>query len=1028
MPPSCKGISVTNLLLAKDKLPVFVKRLCILILGLMFALTVLSILTFSNLQTQYSLSQFLPQKNPLLALDANTKRTFQISDSQPFILTLDLIRASENWLEVGKIQALKQTTEDLRHLEGVKSTLSLATVEGAINSKEGLSVGPLLESIPPEKWGKKILKNALLTPALISKDLKTASLVVYIQNLPSSEIQELKTQIEDKTRKTLSFARVKMGGTPAVQSDIRLLLESEIRNFVGLGFLACLIVLTVVFANISPVLISCLITVVANLMTLAAMALFGYSFTVLSTTIPILATITVMSLCIHSMLRLVEEDKLGPRLPHYQTVLRTMRLLLGPNFLAALTPMIGFLSLTLTNVPLIRDFGSTVAMSIFICWLVSNILLTPLMILFPKPQARKWAWAKARWSLYFFRKSGAVAFLIIVASVALAIKGQKLSWTARLFDDLPSDHQVRNSSELIDRKLGGMIPIDIEIHGAPDVWNDPRQLAQLDKLIYRYRTYSGIGSVAGVPDLIAASNLTTQRLPASKASTAEIFFLYSLSDQSPLKNYLNTDASKTRIALRAQDLPSNELNSLVNKLKRAAKKSFPDMKVNATGMGSTIHILNNQLSKELIFGFWHAMIAIFLILIIVFRSPRWAFVACIPNLVPPAVLLGFLALSHTPIKPSIAIIFSIALGLAFNNTVYYLERLRSIQRHSSLEKLDVEKALWLEGNPCLISSLTLLAGFSVFLVSYFAMNRAFGFYMILSMVAGLVGDLVLLPTLLKSCPWLLSNPTPSKPLKENSMVSLSVVSFSLLLFASPTSTNAATPTVSVDKIANEISNRMSAKDEEFDVKMKIIEADKSSKERSMKIIRLSPTKKEHYLLVRMQTPKDLKGTSLLATYKEGKEEKWLYLPSSKQTRRLASTSSESSSILGSELNTEDFNINTENSTQNVLKKSVQIQNKSYYVVESDVHQVSGHYSKVINYVSSAHFLPEKSECYDKQGKLLKIIQFEDYKKVGDGKWRAGKIKIRNVQNNRATEIALANVKVNQDLKPMAFTPRTLSEE
>src|SRR5207253_10248308 len=119
--------------------------------------------------------------------------------------------------------------------------------------------------------------------------------------------------------------------------------------------------------------------------------------------------------------------------------------------------------------------------------------------------------------------------------------------------------------------------------------------------------------------------------------------------------------------------------------------------------------------------------------------------------------LGFLAISQTPIKPSIAIIFSIALGLAFNNTVYFLERLRSIQRHSSINRLDVEKALWLEGNPCLISSLTLLAGFSVFLVSYFAMNRTFGFYMVLSMVAGLVGDLVLLPTLLKSCPWLLSD-------------------------------------------------------------------------------------------------------------------------------------------------------------------------------------------------------------------------------------------------------------------------------
>lgn len=260
------------------------------------------------------------------------------------------------------------------------------------------------------------------------------------------------------------------------------------------------------------------------------------------------------------------------------------------------------------------------------------------------------------------------------------------------------------------------------------------------------------------------------------------------------------------------------------------------------------------------------------------------------------------------------------------------------------------------------------------------------------------------------------------------MFSLSAFSLTFLLFGVTTSARAAIPPVDVQKIASEISSRMSAKDEEFDVTMKIIEADKSSKERGMKIMRLSPSKKEHYVMVRMQTPKDLKGTSLLATYKDGKEEKWLYLPSSKQTRRLASTSSESNSILGSELNTEDFNINTETSAKNTLKKEAKIGGQNYYVVESDVNKVSGNYSKVVSYIAQNEYLPAKSEAYDKQGKLLKVIDFSDYKKVGDGKWRAGRIKIRNMQNNRATEIALSNIKVDQNLKPSEFTPKALSEE
>ncbi len=1020
--------SVVSSSLVKDALPDFVKRACIAILILISVLTVLSAFCFSKLQTQYSLSQFLPKQNSLLALDAKTKKTFQISDLQPFIATLQIFGDKQSWLEAEKIQALKQTTEDLSKIAGVKNSLSLATVEGAISSREGLSIGPLLKSIPTGKWQEQVLKNSILTPALISRDAKTVSVIININEISAADLQGLKSHIETTVQRDLPFAKVEIGGSPAVQSDISTLLQSEIRNFVGLGFLACLIVLSIVFSNITPVLISFIITVVANLMILAAMAVFGYTFTVLSTMIPILATVTVMSLCIHSMLRLVEEDRLESSTSHYKLILKTMKSLLSANFLAALTPMIGFLSLATTKVPIIRDFGFTVAMAIFICWIVTNILLVPLLILLPKPRARKWAWAKARWSLYFFHKSGAVAFLIIAVSVALAIKGQTLSWTARLFDDLPTNHQVRNSTELIDHKLGGMIPIDIELRGTKDIWSDPQLLSQLDKLIHHYRSYPGVGSVVGLSDLIAASSLTRNRLPTSRAATAEIIFLHSLSDQSPLKNYLSTDSSKTRIAIRTRDLPSDEVFLLIEKLKSKAQKFFPEFKVNATGMGSTIHTLNNQLSKELIYGFWQSMFAIFVILIFVFRSVRWSILACIPNLVPPAVLLGFLAISQTPIKPSIAIIFSIALGLAFNNTVYFLERLRSIQKNSPINRLNVEKALWLEGNPCLISSLTLLAGLSVFLISYFAMNRTFGFYMVLTMLAGLIGDLILLPTLLKSCPWLLSTPKMNKTGKEKLVLGLSMFGFLFILLGPQSFSRANLAPIDISKITQEIASRMSAKDEEFDASMKIIEADESFKVRGMKILRLSPSKKEHYVLVHMESPKDLKGTSLLATYRNGKEEKWLYLPSSKQIRRLAPSSHESNSILGSELNTEDFNINVDSSIKNVLKKEIKIENQKYFVVESDVNQTSANYSKIISYISANEYLPSKTECYDKQGKLLKVIDFSDYIKVGTGKWRARKIMIHNMQNNRATEISLSKIKVDQNLKTSDFTPEALRDE
>ncbi|XGC79330.1 outer membrane lipoprotein-sorting protein [Bdellovibrio bacteriovorus] len=1007
--------------------PKSVKRLSISTLLFVFAMTVLSLFALPKLQTQYSLKQFLPADNPLLKKDENVRQLFQLSEAQPFIITAKVSDDQKTWFEKDKIQSLERLTDLLAHFPGVKNTLSLATVQGAINNEDGLSVGPLLKTLPQEKWQAETISNPLISPTLISKDGKTASVIVNIKSLNTQDLLKLRQNLQVTAMASVPFAHVEIGGTPAVQTDVGVLLQTEIRNFVILGFFACFIVLGLVFANWSPLIAAFIVIICANIIVLAVMALAGYPFSVLSSTIPILTTVDVVSLIIHSLLRYTEERKNQPHLSHHQLVNYTFKVLLGPNLIASTTTMIGFLALLTVKVPLIKDYGLTASIAIMLGWLVTTVTLFPLLHFLNPPKARQWAWSKARWGLYLFRRSGVWAFLIVLVCTALAFKGQTLSWSARLFDDLPMNHQVRLSTETIDKELGGMIPVDISIKGQPDTWNDPALLGKLDQLLTDLRKIEGVGSVVGLPDLVAAANIHHNRLPASRSSTAEVFFLYSLSSNSPLKNFLNTDSSNTRVSVRTQDLPGNKLQEVVAKIEATTLSSFPEMKVELTGMGRTIHHLNNELSHELIFGFWQSMAAICLVLVFVFRSLRWALVACIPNLVPPAALLGFLALSETPIKPSVAIIFSIALGLAFNNTVYLLERLKLIQKTSKSKTLDIEKALWREGNPCLIASLTLLAGFSVFMASYFAMNRIFGFYMLLSMAAGLVGDLILLPTMLKSCPWLLTS-VPWK--KERVMATAASFLIAFFISFAPINTFAQAPNaagMTVEQIGEKMSANLKTKDEEFSAKMKIIEADGSSKDREMKIWRLSPAKKEHYLLVRMQKPQDLKGTALLATLKGEQEEKWIYLPSTKQTRRLTGESGQGG-ILGSELAVEDFDFNREQGAKTELKKQIEVKGKKYFVIESDVNATSPNYSKVVSYISADDYLPVKAECYDKQGKQMKVLDITGYKKIGGNKFRAGKIKIRNLQNKRGTEIVISQVKLDQGLKPTRFTPKALAED
>ncbi|WP_413582846.1 outer membrane lipoprotein-sorting protein [Bdellovibrio sp. HCB288] len=1007
------------------RLPLKISRKNLAIISLMgvVLITILSLFALPKLTTQYSLKQFLPKDNPLLMLDEKSRQTFQLSEVQPFIITAKINQENGgNWFRQDRIAELEKLTDLISKYPGVRHTLSLANIQGAINNNQGLSVGPLLKNLSIDRWEPETTSNPLIAPTLISKDGKTASVIANINRLTNKELLALRQNLQVTATAALPFADVQMGGTPAVQTDISLLLQSELRNFVILGFLSCFVVLALIFSNFAPLIISFVIILCANILVLAVMAMAELPFSILSTTIPILTTIDVVSLCIHTLLRYAEERKANPFESHENLVSKTLKAIIRPNLIASTTTMIGFLSLLTTNVPLIREYGVTAAISIVIGWITTTVLLFPLLLFLPGPRAREWAWAKARWGLYLFRRSGLWTTGIIIVSLALALKGGNLSWSAKLFDDLPQNHQVRLSTETIDRELGGMIPVDIEIDGSKEAWNDPSLIARLDALSEEIRRLPSVGSVVSLPDLVAAASLHNTRLPASRSSTAEIFFLYSLASDSPLKNFLNADGSKTRISVRTQDLPGNQLHDLVENVRHMTEKAFPDMKVQTTGMGSTIHHLNNELSRELIFGFWQSMVAIIAVLIFVFKSLRWSLVACIPNLVPPAALLGFLAISQTPIKPSVAIIFSIALGLAFNNTVYLLERLRAMQKSKNSRTLDIEKMIWLEGNPCLISTMTLLAGFSVFMASYFAMNRIFGFYMVLSMLTGLVGDLILLPTMLKSCPWLLR---PLAWKKEKVMATAASFIFAFVLLFNHQ--DALAQQLTADKVGQEMSARIKAKDETFTASMKIIEADGSSKDREMKIWRMSSGKKDHSLMVRMLKPADLKGTALLATMKNDTEEKWIYLPSNKQVRRLTGENSKGG-ILGSELSAEDFDFNRDSSATTTIKKEMEIKGNKYILMESDVTASSPNYSKVISYVSAKEFLPIKAECYDKQGKLLKVIDFGGYKKLGGGKFRASSIKIKNVQNKRGTDIQLADIKLNQNLKASSFSPKALSDD
>ena len=710
-----------------------------------------------KIKTQYSIMQFLPPNHPALKMDQVIRDRFKLVDRPTFIGLIQLADdESGTFLEPERMATLRKLTDKTETLPNATLAVSLATVDGASEDGGNLNVGKLTQLTPPEQWKARILSDQLLTPVLITPDARSVLLIAQVEKPDVQLMVDFESNLRTVLEKYFPKSKTSVGGVPAVQTNLGLLLNKELKNFLGLTMVACAITLFMIFQTWSTMFITLFMVCFANLVVFAAMAWTGFEFTVVSSTIPIMVFISAVSMSTHTLLRVDEEAQhSSDQETRWQLLWRSWKAVFVPNLLADITTCVGFLTLLFGDVPLIRDYGKATAMSITLAWATSSLLILPLMMLFPLPSPREWVKRPAQWALGILAHKKAFVSVISIASILMAFSGSHLQWTARLFDDLPEGQEARRSTEEIDHRMGGVVPLELVIKiSGEDAWMDPKAIAKLDQLVNDLRKTPGIGSARSLPDFLYASRLHEPARLKSKASIAEIFFLYSLSGYDPLQMFVSSDTHSVRIEMKLRDLPSNESEKLLGQIRNMTQQAFPEGQVELGGMGAIVHLINNELSHELIFGFWHALAIILVLLAIFWRSPRWALVSIIPNLVPPVCLLAYMAIMKIPIKPSVAIIFSIALGLAFSNTVYLLNRMRTLMKPGST-RLPVTRAFYLEGNPCLVATLIVMVGFSVFMFSYFSLNVTFGVCMLISILGGLAGDLALLPAMLKWAPWLL---------------------------------------------------------------------------------------------------------------------------------------------------------------------------------------------------------------------------------------------------------------------------------
>lgn len=970
-----------------------------------------------QLSAKYSIEQFFPKNHKTLLEDEMVRKTFELRAASGFLVIVDLpSSASGDWYDRANLERLKTVSVQLQGLFNAKTVLSLANVEMAIERGDELRIGSIMESLPPEQWASYVESNPLLRGQVISKDRRSALVIVEPKTLDTGDLLELEAKIRETFASSMPDNHIGIAGVQAMQSRLSQKLITEVGRFLVLCLVVFVAMFMAFYRHASPVIFALVGLVLSNGIVLGVLSWVGMSFSVLLSTLPIMVSIAFVSVAIHTLhlwaekkARFANKDWLG----RWYYSMRILRAIFLPNLLGSLTTAIGFITLATAAIPAIKDYAVVVAVSVMISFLVATFMFVA-SLSFISPVQRDWISQRAWWTIGITRMALPIVIAVVVVSMFMGGSAFRLNFSSRLFDDLPEQEAVSIAMQQIDEKFGGTVGLDISIISPNEkAWNDPTALAKLRVATEQVRAIRGVGSATGLTDFMGA------RLPTTEGGVSEMLFLYSMSTDNPLRHYIDNDSKKTRLALRIRDVPSDDVDEIRAKARDLLLLTFPGTEVVESGLAVQSHEINREVARELVYGFWHSLVIIGIVLALIFRSVRWAIIACIPNLVPPAVLLGTLAMFRTPVKPGIALILSIALGLAFNNTVYLLSRLRRMSGEFGTIKRALARTLLEEGHPCLSESLVMFAGFIIFLSSDFKLNQTFGGYMVLSIVAGALADLVFLPALLKLFPkfWAESVGLAKSLItgKSNAAMVAGLVALGAIL-AVPSQARA-DESASLLKQARK---KLESKSDQATVTLKIVEANGDTKARTIRLKAMSDGGNYH-AIARILSPADVKGTALLAEIKDGAENQWLFLPSSHQVRRVVS-GQKSAGVLGSELNPQDLNVEIlKGATAKLVSKDAKLAS-----IEVKPKTATDFYDSAVVSLTMPDALPEKIE-YRLAGKTTKTVEFKDYEVQG-GVHRAKKISIKNLQNGRGTDVELSDLKLNEKIDKNEFSQNALKSE
>ena len=773
-----------------------------------FVLLIIAILSFGYYSKDFRLDA--SSETLLIEGDPDLAYLKEVTDrygSKDFLILT--YTPNEGMVSDNSINNLLSLKYKIQSLNWVHSVITLLDIPLLSNSEaplqERLESFKTLkdEGVDKDRGFKEILNSPVFRNYVISEDGNTSGIIVNIkenkkldniENLSKAEIEAYKDKLKKQNHENIieirqviqsyeDVGKIYLGGIPMIADDMMTFIKSDIVVF-GLGVLLFIIAtLWFVFRKLIWIIVpisSCLFSVVIMM---GLLGILGWKVTVISSNFIALMLILTMAMNIHMSTRFLQLRKDFPDKNNFEIISLTTNKMFWPIIYTVLTTVFAFLSLIFSGIKPIIDFGWMMTFGLITSFIITFTLLPTLLNFAPtknisikKEQDSKITTFLGSVSLNnkntIFGITGIVIILSIFGISKLEVENSFINYFNK-------DTEIYKGMKLIDEELGGTTPLEIilkfpakkegkkktsteddefEDWGDEEDGNDEKYWFTKDKIDRIASVHNYLDSLPQVGKVLSFSSIidvATQLNNNKPLGTLEMGVLYSKIPESIkteiIDPYLSIKDNEARISLRIIDSQENlRRNDLINKINFDLKNEIglDESEFKLAGVLILFNNLLQSLFKSQILTLGLVMIGIFSMFIILFRNIKLSLIGVVPNFIAAFFILGIIGLLGIPLDMMTITIAAITIGIAVDNSIHYIYRFK--EEFSKIKDYNktLKKCHSTVGVAILNTSITIVFGFSILVLSKFIPTIYFGMFTGLAMLLAMISVLTLLPALI----------------------------------------------------------------------------------------------------------------------------------------------------------------------------------------------------------------------------------------------------------------------------------------